>query len=468
MRLRSKTDKPAQGRQPLGPTSGNQLRRKQAFWPVGPALNPEQQIKRRKTMDKGKQPEEIGAVPEKRGRGRPKKTPQESVELSHNAYPQLKPAGESSKSRSSQSKPPSPRKAGKPIDQLKADAAITIQDLGQFVPSVIRRDMRTALLRGNVPEAVTSLFNIVTDVPRGFIPKALKKTRKAPRDDEYFTGSSSPFPQHRITHLKEVIDQIKKNADKTNQLKAHERQWGLIVAAFLFQCELAHSDITALNVETCTVEPGILRPKLPNGESFLQDDSEGGKSEDTTAQVFSKIVDYSMALNLSWDEEELINEVYNTLRPGERSLNQSLSYICSCPLFADIDLKKEQASRDPEVQLALWKTAASLKRRHHGWDSSLPMPGITVNGHIWNFYIFFEHAEKRLTMIGPVRIGDTSTLNGTWQVLYHLFDLCKWALDSYRPWFEREVIGWAKKRTGKEDDVPTEEATDPKTPRRDA
>lgn len=103
-----------------------------------------------------------------------------------------------------------------------------------------------------------------------------------------------------------------------------------------------------------------------------------------------------MALNLSWDEEELINEVYNTLRPGERSLNQSLSYICSCPLFADIELKKEQASRDPEVQLALWKAAASLKRRHHGWDSSLPMPGITVNGHIWNFYIFFEHAEKRL------------------------------------------------------------------------
>lgn len=174
MRLRSKTDKPAQGRQPLGPTSGNQLRRKQALWPVGPALNPEHQIKRRKIMDKGKQPEEIGAVPEKRGRGRPKKTPQESVELSHNAYPQLEPAGESSESRSSQSKPPSPRKAGKPIDQLKADAAITMQDLGQFVPSVIRRDLRTALLRGNVPEAVTSLYNIVTDVPRGFIPKALK------------------------------------------------------------------------------------------------------------------------------------------------------------------------------------------------------------------------------------------------------------------------------------------------------
>lgn len=71
-------------------------------------------------------------------------------------------------------------------------------------------------------------------------------------------------------------------------------------------------------------------------------------------------------------------------------------------------------------------------------------------------------------MIGPVRIGDTSTLNGTWQVLYHLFNLCKWGLDSYRPWFEREVIGWAKKRTGKEDEIPAPEAAEPKTPRRDA
>lgn len=174
MRLRSNTNKPAHGRQPLGPTSGNPLRRRQAFDPAGQFLNPEHQSKRRRTMDKGKQLEEPVAVPEKRGRGRPKKSTQETVELSYNKYTHLQPAGESSKSRSSQSKPPSPRKAGRPIDQLKADAAITMHDLGQFVPSVKRLDMRAALLRGNVPKAVTSLYDTVTDVPMGFIPKALK------------------------------------------------------------------------------------------------------------------------------------------------------------------------------------------------------------------------------------------------------------------------------------------------------
>lgn len=148
--------------------------------------------------------------------------------------------------------------------------------------------------------------------------------------------------------------------------------------------------------ENCTVEPGILRPKLPSGESISQDDLEGSKGVDSTAQVFSKIVDYSIALELPWYEQDLIDEVYNTLRAGERSVNQSLSYICNCPLVADIELKKEHAPRDPEVQLALWKAAALSKLRHHGWDSSLPMPGITVNDHIWNFFIFFEHAEKKL------------------------------------------------------------------------
>lgn len=158
-----------------------EIRTRPAFDSAGQALNPEHQGKRRRTTDKGEQPEELGAVLEKRGRGRPRKTLRKAAEVSQNTFIELKPAGESSKFGSAQSESPSYTKAGRPVDQLKAATAITIQDLAMFVPPVVQMDMRNARLRGNVPEAVTSLYNISKKAPQGFIPIALKVGYFVPR-----------------------------------------------------------------------------------------------------------------------------------------------------------------------------------------------------------------------------------------------------------------------------------------------
>ena len=109
-----------------------------------------------------------------------------------------------------------------------------------------------------------------------------------------------------------------------------------------------------------------------------------------TAQTVGRMVDWCLALNLDKKEENLVNKAFAGMRGGEQSLNQSLSYIHKCPLFLDIEIKKSQSNRDPEVQLAIWASAALLKRRHHGWDTSMPMPAITINGHSWVYFIFFE------------------------------------------------------------------------------
>lgn len=74
------------------------------------------------------------------------------------------------------------------------------------------------------------------------------KTRKAPRDEEYCTGTTSPFPQHSIARLKVSIDQIKKDADETYDDKAHEGQWGVVLAEFFFECKIAYPDLATLNV----------------------------------------------------------------------------------------------------------------------------------------------------------------------------------------------------------------------------
>ena len=72
------------------------------------------------------------------------------------------------------------------------------------------------------------------------------------------------------------------------------------------------------------------------------------------------------------------------------SLNQSLSFIRNNPLILDIEIKKTVQPRDPQVQLAIWASAALLKKRLHQWDTTMPSPAIAINGHQWEYYIFFE------------------------------------------------------------------------------
>ena len=46
-------------------------------------------------------------------------------------------------------------------------------------------------------------------------------------------------------------------------------------------------------------------------------------------------------------------------------------------------------------------------------------------------------------MLGPLPMGNTSTLGGIWQVVHQLYALVQWGRTDYRAWFEREVMGWA-------------------------
>ena len=78
------------------------------------------------------------------------------------------------------------------------------------------------------------------------------------------------------------------------------------------------------------------------------------------------------------------------MKDYKRSLNQSFSYTSHYPLAFNVEMKKKYQPRDPLVQLAIWESAAMLKRQHHSWKHSLPSPGIIVDGHDWLWVLFFE------------------------------------------------------------------------------
>ena len=101
------------------------------------------------------------------------------------------------------------------------------------------------------------------------------------------------------------------------------------------------------------------------------------------------MVDWCLGLQLGYDDAQLVTSAFGMIRLNEASLNQTVAFIKQCPLFLVIEIKITQTDRNPEVQLAIWASGALRKKQHHGWDIDLPMPAIAVNGHTWDYYLFF-------------------------------------------------------------------------------
>ena len=132
--------------------------------------------------------------------------------------------------------------------------------------------------------------------------------------------------------------------------------------------------------------------KKPDGAARIGD-SASGKSDaksKTSSEDIGRMVDWCLAIDLEYRTMDLIQREFRNCVDNECSLNQSLSYISNNPLILDIEIKKTLQLRDPDVQLAIWAGSALLKKRYHHWDTSMPMPAIVINGHRWDYYIFFE------------------------------------------------------------------------------
>ncbi|KAL8709030.1 MAG: hypothetical protein Q9220_006154 [cf. Caloplaca sp. 1 TL-2023] len=155
--------------------------------------------------------------------------------------------------------------------------------------------------------------------------------------------------------------------------------------------------------ENCTVDIDDIRTKINSGQNLsyqtesvaaLADDESNGSS-----QSVSKMVDWTLALDPDDEDEHNSNRAFNTMNSDEWSLNQSSSYIRKSPLFTNIELKMPYAGGDPGVQLALWESGALHKRRWHRWDTSLPMPDVCIEGHVWHWYLFIALGKG----LGPPR-----------------------------------------------------------------
>lgn len=154
--------------------------------------------------------------------------------------------------------------------------------------------------------------------------------------------------------------------------------------------------------ENCAIEPGNIRPRVENGAPIASLDTASEAPADTSSDahslptdaedpgvLLSKMLDVVVAIMPTRAETQVFSHRLTGYRQHERSLNQTKSFISQLLIFLDIELKRTHQLMDPTVQLAVWQQAGLLKRQFFGWDTTFPMPGITIDGHIWRSYLSF-------------------------------------------------------------------------------
>ncbi|KAL8808252.1 MAG: hypothetical protein Q9223_004221 [Gallowayella weberi] len=376
----------------------------------------------------------------------------------------------------SSAKTPSPRKSSptkskrgdKTLDQPRSDATIDMPFLGTCDPAVIRTGFGKLKAAGKViPEASLKLRQKLLYIPKALVPGELKaqydKDIDTPRkskdplpDSEYQDLDETPFTKYELERLKHMVGEVLRKASTAAEIRAHERQWGSIMTQILQEAEgwPVERNVVLFNVETCSIQPVDFKPVRPDTRRPL-DNSAPTTSADTTKgdapDNLGRMVDWVLALALSDQDGDLVRRAFSRCLDNEHSLNQTLSYITHYPIFTDIEVKTS-SNRDPEVQLSIWAAAAVSKRRHHGWNTGIPMPGIVVDGHMWKWYLFFVVGAD-VMMTGPEYFGDTSTTQGIWTILYRLHILIEWGTTVFAQWVHDEIIAWANGKLSCQDDV---------------
>ncbi|KAL8900672.1 MAG: hypothetical protein Q9207_005575 [Kuettlingeria erythrocarpa] len=337
------------------------------------------------------------------------------------------------------------------FDQTPSLTTVSLSDLASCDPPVKKKTR--AQVKSDFPDIcgpTIDLFDKLKHVPPSLIPLSLRdsyekdsdtprKSRDAPHTDEFSTKGDTLFPRERLATIKEHVDEALRDAEWNDRHNAQEGQWGTVVHLLLKEVTRwpRPHKLRVLNTERCAVGPSDLYTKTPGhvpliyGTDSRMTDNE---AQTTPGSEISKMVDWSLVLDLDSKDEEKIDAAFSKLNVHERSLNQSLSYIKRSPLVVDLEIKKQQPGNSPEVHIAIWASSALKKKRWHGWDTSLPMPAITVEGHRWDWYL--------LMAAGPFAMGSTSDLTGVWQILYRLSILADWGATTYKRWFDDHVITW--------------------------
>ncbi|KAI9765043.1 MAG: hypothetical protein M1840_007868 [Geoglossum simile] len=249
----------------------------------------------------------------------------------------------------------------------------------------------------------------------------------------FFDESTLPASE-QDRRLLECIQWIHAKAASCNQLDKPEASWGEEVVRPLLDLAVTHHEqkVQVENVTTTRIFPTNL---IPLGIHGLPSDS--------------KRVDYCMFLSQNRDQEDWIRKCVEYEPIDEQGINQTdAGYIKWLPEFASFELKKENNSRDPLLQLAIWNTALSsrlacLQQPNSHPVELMPLPVVKIVGHDWKICYTYINEKGESILRGPDHFGSTLDVQGICRIIKGLEGIIRYGVEEYSPWF-RENILWER------------------------
>ena len=128
------------------------------------------------------------------------------------------------------------------------------------------------------------------------------------------------------------------------------------------------------------------------------------------------------------------------------SINQTSGFVNFTPMFLNIVVKRRNSDKDPLIQLEAWISAEFEKRRIEQYRLNMPVLAIEIRGDQWELYTVFadtigvDGEGYNLRFVGPISMGDTSSLQGCFKLLDGLCRCADWGVGMYRTWFREQIL----------------------------
>ncbi|KAK2471344.1 hypothetical protein H9L39_17575 [Fusarium oxysporum f. sp. albedinis] len=345
---------------------------------------------------------------------------------------------------------PSPSKPRRQSPSKRHTTTATLKQLDPPIHVINPPDMEAALPQEAQP-LYDELYLIVNkssilppNLKRIISSEAIKRAKVLP---QMWRGDDDPEYDQRLTQEHASILDILKEATEAGNMNEGESAWNAQVHYPLLK--LALSPFSSIKARTITSAQIVkdFRPKsndsglagsasssAASSRSSLLSGDTGTWTEPESSSVH-RMVDFAIVLIPDETLQGTIDDFLS--KQTHATINQTTYDALArrpAPVFIETKASTSMLNRS-QVQLGIW-TAAWFQRLRAAQSTKDPIaiPVIQVYGHVWHVLFAMDDKDKILILDQSIRIGDTATVVGIYQLIAALRVIGNWMDRTFRIW----------------------------------